>query len=82
MNLKAKKNDKVFIRWLDHCSFDGKWLTNPETHHICEVESVGYVALNGKNYITIAMNKQTDENTYGVMMTIIKSCITDFKVLK
>lgn len=78
-----KVGDILYVEWEDHCTDMPRWSRDSEWHHsICSVRTVGFVAINGKKYLTLVQMMQPDLTIASQSITIVKSCITKCKVLK
>lgn len=70
------------ISWLDHNSYTHGW-KNPhdlETHTLAH--SVGRVSYEDDKYVQVHTNWNDLDNQIGIVMNIVKSCITKRKTLK
>lgn len=75
--------DKVYFEFDDHCADMPTWAKKETWHHsVCCVKAIGFIIAVGKKYITISQLIQHDLTVASQSFTVIKSCITKFKVIK
>ena len=68
----------VYIQFEDHCTGSGKWTKKDDVFHsICTVEIVGYVAREGKSYVTLSQFRDIGDDVHANLMTVVKSTIIE-----
>ena len=80
---KFKRGDVVLVKWDDACS-NSRWWRDKEIEYWAKegapCKSVGFYFGSNKNYLTLYMNKNSEE--MGQLMNIPLSIITKVKILK
>lgn len=69
------------ISWLDHNSFNGGWLNPHDVEQECIATSVGRVTFEDDKYVQVSGNWNEKDKQIGLVMNIVKSCITSRKTL-
>ena len=80
---KYKKNDIIFIEWVDSCGQSG-WVESGDLGgEISHCETVGFFVNDDKEGITLALNRTTHENhkPYGELISIPQIAIKKIKKL-
>lgn len=71
------KRKLVYVKWLDHHNLnDSGWKDFDElVPHVMEMESVGWVMCEDKNYLVLAAHMNEKHQTACGEIMIIKKCI-------
>lgn len=70
------------IKWIDHNSYSGGWIHPHEATVLTTCTSVGRVQYEDDKYVQICTNFNDHDDKIGVVMNIVKSCITKRRTLK
>lgn len=77
------KTEIHYIEFEDHCSSNERWTQKDKAfHNVCMAKCVGFLVRESKQYVTLALIGQTENECFSNTMTIIKSCITNRRILK
>jgi len=70
------------ITWLDHNSYPSGWVHPATTEPSATCISVGQVSYEDEKYVQLATNHCLEDGSIGMVMNIIKSCITKRETLR
>lgn len=77
------KTSVVQVTWLDHVIFSSaSWRDAADELKPATIKSVGFVVRNNKEYIELAETLDTESPISGNHRVILRSCISDIKVLR
>ena len=70
------------ITWIDHNSYLQGWRHPKECEAAATCISVGQVSYEDDKYVQLATNHCLEDGSIGLVMNIVKSCITKRETLK